>query len=81
MIALLLLVEEDAGWSHSRRTPEVAVGEVCRLTAARRALDEALLDEEGLVDLLDRPRVLTERRRDRAQTDGATRELIDDDAQ
>src|SRR5206468_10506062 len=37
-----------------RLVPEVGVGERGGLAAARRALAEALLDQEGLVDVLER---------------------------
>ena len=43
-----------------------------------RALQEAMLHEERLVHLLDRVRVLADRRADRVQSDRAAVELLDD---
>ena len=50
---------------------EVLVGQRRRLAAAGRAFEEALLDQERLVDLLDRPGVFAHGGGDRIQPDGA----------
>ena len=49
--------------------------------AARRALDEAELQEVRLVHVLDRVGLLAERRGERRQADGAAVELLPDRAQ
>ena len=46
--------------------------------AARRALEEAGLEEVGLVEVLERAAVLAERGGDRADADGTAAELLDD---
>ena len=48
--------------------------------AARRALDEALLDEEGLDDLLDGVARLRQRRGDRLDADRPAAEALGDQA-
>src|SRR5690348_10044374 len=61
-----------------RRVAEVSVRDGRGGAPARRALQEAVLHEEGLVDLLDRARVLANRRCDRVDADRAALELLDD---
>ena len=57
---------------------QVPVGRGRRDAAARRALQEAGLQQVGLVEVLERAAVLAERRGDRADADGAAAELLDD---
>src|SRR5213593_5183504 len=61
-----------------RREPKVAVRGGCGDAAARGAGEEALLHQERLVHLLERPRVLAHRGADRLQSHGAALELLDD---
>src|SRR4051794_40986287 len=49
--------------------------------AARRALDEAELEQVRLVDILDRVGLLTERNGERREADRAAAEALDDRAQ
>lgn len=60
------------------RTVKVAVGKVRNLPPARRALDEAFLDQIRLVDLLDSTRVFAECGGNRGKAHGAALELVDD---
>ena len=60
---------------------EVAPGQVGDLSATRGALDEALLDEERLVDLLHRAGVFAKGGGDGRQADRAAAELGDDRGQ
>ena len=57
---------------------EVLVGQRRRLAAAGRALEEALLDQERLVDLLDRPGLFAHGRGHGVQTHGTAVEFLDD---
>src|SRR5262245_24108692 len=61
-----------------RREPEVSIRRRRRHAPARRALKETVLHQERLVDLLDRVRILADRRTDRVQPDGTAIELLDD---
>ena len=67
--------------SCGRVEPEVAVCPRRRDAPARRAIEEADLDQERLVDVLDRVLLLADRRGDRVQADRAAAELVDDRAQ
>ena len=58
--------------------PAAALGDDA---AARRALDEAELEQIGLVHVLDRLLLFAERDRQRGETDRAAAELLDDAAQ
>src|ERR687884_1323726 len=69
-----------AGWI-GLRDAEVRVGKRRGHTATGRALEEAELEQVGLVDVLDRVALLAGRRRDRVQTHRAASELLDDGAQ
>ena len=55
--------------ARGRREAEMAEGVGRQHAAARRALDEALLDQERLDDVLDRVARLRQRRRDRVDAD------------
>ena len=58
---------------------EVAVGGGCGDAAAGGALEVALLEEVGLVDVLDGVLLFREGRRQGVQADGTAAELLDDD--
>ena len=62
-------------------TPQVLVRQVRHLAPTGRALDEALLDEERLVDFLYRARVLAQGGGDGGQAHGTALELVDDGGQ
>src|SRR5439155_19929723 len=64
-----------------RRGSDVRASELRDRAAARRALDEAELEQIRLVDVLDRLLLLAERRRESRETDGTPVELLDDRAQ
>src|SRR5437867_7495359 len=55
----------------------MGVGERRRLAPAWRALDEALLDEEGLVDLLQSRGFFSDHHRERVETDRTATILAD----
>src|SRR6266498_2297550 len=57
--------------------PEVAVGQLRHHAAPWRAGQQARLDQEGLVDVLDRLRLLGNGRGDGVQADGPASELVD----
>src|SRR5262249_28469419 len=57
--------------------PEVSERARGRDASARRAVEEALLDQEGLVDVLDRALVLAHARRERLEADRTARVLVD----
>src|SRR5207249_2257602 len=61
-----------------RPASEVRVGEGGRHPALRGADEEPLLDEEGLVDVLDRVPLLPDRGRERVEADRPAGELVDD---
>src|SRR6266516_931896 len=61
-----------------RRKPEVSVCPRRRAAAARGAGEEALLHQERLVHLLERPRVLAHGGGDRGESYGTAVELLDD---
>ena len=63
------------------RQAEVFVGARGRDAAARRAFQEAGLDEKRLVDVFERVALLAERRRQAADADRTAAELVDDRAQ
>ena len=63
------------------RRADVRAAELRDRAAARRALDEAELQQVRLVDVLDRVLLLAERRRERRQADRAAVELARDRAQ
>src|SRR5206468_6017969 len=58
--------------------PEVRVRERRRDAPLRRAREEALLDEEGLVDVLNRVALLADGRGERVDPDRPAAELVDD---
>src|SRR6266699_5783386 len=62
------------GWCET----EVAVGRGRGAAAARRTREEALLHQEGLVHLLERARILADRRGDRLHADRPALEHLDD---
>src|ERR1700690_466217 len=64
-----------------RRGADVGAAELRDRPAARRALEEAELEQERLGDVLDRARLLAERDGERGQPDGAAVELDDDRAE
>ena len=53
------------------------IGQCCSLTSAWRAFQETLLDQERLVNLLNRTGILSHRRCNGAQSDWASIELMD----
>src|SRR5512143_97136 len=61
-----------------RREAEVPVRLRRRNATAWRALQESVLDEEGLVHFFDRVRVLADCRADRVESDRTALELLDD---
>src|ERR1700760_4000406 len=61
--------------------PEVLVGPPGRGATARRALDQAALQQVGLVHVLDRVLLLPDRHRERRQTDRTATELVADRVQ
>src|SRR5438093_3983093 len=61
-------------WDKSKVTVGCGRGDA----AARRTSEKALLHQERLVDLLERPRILTDRRGDRLHADGSALEHLDD---
>src|SRR5687767_2762828 len=63
------------------RQAEVLVGALRRHAALPRALQEAFLKQEGLVDVLDGLGVLAGRRRERLETDRTAGELLGDGEQ
>src|SRR5439155_9062831 len=65
----LLLEQHFLRTDARRRVPEVPVRLRRRHAAARRALKEALLDEERLVHFLERARILADRCADRGHAD------------
>ena len=56
----------------------MAISEVGGFTSTRGALEEALLDQVGLIDLLDRAGIFAQSRSDRREPYGTTSELVDD---
>src|SRR5262245_9009523 len=64
-----------AGWALDPKVLEAAVGQD---PAAWRPLDEALLQQVGLVDVLDRVRLLVDRGRQGRKADRPARELTPD---
>ena len=54
------------------------IGQIRHLAATGCAFDEALLDEEGFIDLFDSTRVFADGRSDGGDAYGAALELIDD---
>ena len=64
--------------SPGRREAEVAVGRCRRDAPARGALQKSMLHEEGLVHLLDRVRVLADRRSYGVQPDWTAIKFLDD---
>src|SRR4051794_2362627 len=63
-----------------RRSADVRAAELRDDSPSRGALDEAELQEKGLVHVLDRVRFLAERHRERRQAHRAAAELADDRA-
>ena len=61
-----------------RRNSEPAVGQRRGTTATLGSLEKTLLDQIRLVDILERPRVLSDRHRHGAQTHRTPAELLDD---
>src|SRR5690242_17635659 len=68
-----VLVEQPElrGIARGLRQAEMAEGVAGKQTAARRTLQETLLDQERLNDVLDRVARLTERGRHRVHTNGS----------
>ena len=62
-------------------TPQVLIGQLGHLASPRSAFDEALLDEEGLVHLLDGAAVLSDGRGNRVDAHRPALELVDDGKQ
>src|SRR5438477_4206224 len=65
---------------HGRPRPsaEVRVGEGRRHPALRRPREESFLDQEGLVDVLDRVALFADRGGERVDAHGSAGELVDD---
>ena len=66
---------EKAGRLRGRLEPEVAEGALGGAAAARRPLEQAALEQVGLVDVLDRVRLLADRDGERREPDGAAAEV------
>src|SRR6185295_3477286 len=64
--------------ARGRREAEMAISTCCGAATARRAREEPLLHQKGLVHLLERAGVLTDGRGDRLHTDGPALEHFDD---
>src|SRR5512141_1857127 len=66
---------EKARRLRGRLEPEVAVGALGRAASAGRALEQAALEQIGLVDVLDRVRLLRHGDRERRKADGPAAEV------
>ena len=69
--------QKRVGADELRRDPEVPVGALGRHPPARRALQEAFLDQERLVDVLERAAVLADRGGDRLDAGGTALVVLD----
>src|SRR5918999_1767818 len=72
---------EEAVRAAAARRADVDAAELRDHAAARRALQEAELEQVRLVDVLDRVGLLPERDRERREPDGAAAELVRDGRQ
>src|SRR6478736_10274772 len=78
-IAALLL--EERAVPKRRRDAEVTIRARRGDPAARRPLEESRLEKVGLVEVLERSAVLSDRRGDGADADGTAAEFLDDGRQ
>src|SRR5262245_31999315 len=77
----LLLARKRTAARSTARDAEVLVRALRRHAAARRAVEVALLDQERLVDVLDRAAVLADRRGERVEPDRSAAVLLDERAE